>query len=704
MKSTEGEQYWRGWKTFCSEDELPEEAKKKWLKDLRKSIPIIIQWDDATIKHTIDILQREFSEYMSKDSRTEFYSFFNNYLNGVPESLDDVYKVIEETTGPIKRVRKPSGKVRKKDTMSGIIEKLERLTIFDDHELLLENHSIYTNYSIWDIIFKSEKPKTEMKRILRRIKKIKTVLARRTVKLFEADIKAIENLKYSDDYQMTKKLSFHQKFVAVKIRNNPGWLDASKTGSGKTLAALTGLAQSKFKRIIVICPNNIVDQWGAFINASYPDSDIVLKNDVLNHSPSSRRTFYVLNYEKISLGLEENKRGTVSNDYTRIIKKFNPDAIIMDEVHNVKQRGSDKTKRRKNLEHTMKAVRRKNPECKMILTSATIVPNSLDEARSILDLLNNRDNSSLSRRGTFQAAAYLHVELLKYMTRFMKKYKHAKKIITIDIPNHSLHLDKPGRKEEIEGNGKVPGWTWLDFEREAIVAKIPYIKKLLGINKNNTGHATIPKNKKVIIFTKYVTGIVDEIQRQLESKGTKCALFTGSDKTGITGQELGKFFESEYRVLIASSPVAEGLDSLQGKCSHIIVAGYPWTNTELEQVIGRLDRTGQKNTVKVYQLNATLSGYEYDKRLKTNRLSRKRTIAKCAIDGEYESKILQLPRRLMRSQMIEKMIESDLERRINLAIGQSPLKLHELKLHRKHDRMKTKVRQAEAKKKHKESK
>ena len=57
-----------------------------------------------------------------------------------------------------------------------------------------------------------------------------------------------------------------------------------------------------------------------------------------------------------------------------------------------------------------------------------------------------------------------------------------------------------------------------------------------------------------------------------------------------------------------------------------------------------------------------------------------------------------------RSQMIEKMIESDLERRINLAIGQSPLKLHELKLHRKHDRMKTKVRQAEAKKKHEESK
>ena len=58
----------------------------------------------------------------------------------------------------------------------------------------------------------------------------------------------------------------------------------------------------------------------------------------------------------------------------------------------------------------------------------------------------------------------------------------------------------------------------------------------------------------------------------------------------------------------------------------------------------------------------------------------------------------------MRSQMIEKMIESDLERRINLAIGQSPLKLHELKLQRKLDRMQTKVRQAEAKKKHKESK
>ena len=42
LKSTEGEQYWRGWKAFCSEDALSEEAKMKWLKDLRKSIPIII--------------------------------------------------------------------------------------------------------------------------------------------------------------------------------------------------------------------------------------------------------------------------------------------------------------------------------------------------------------------------------------------------------------------------------------------------------------------------------------------------------------------------------------------------------------------------------------------------------------------------------------------------------------------------------------
>ena len=92
---------------------------------------------------------------------------------------------------------------------------------------------------------------------------------------------------------------------------------------------------------------------------------------------------------------------------------------------------------------------------------------------------------------------------------------------------------------------------------------------------------------QTIIYTEYITDIIEKLIVAVKQAGYSYSLFTGEMKA------LHRFKDGKAQVLIASRPVAVGVDELQYDCNRLIFNTLPWTHAQYEQLIGRLDRIGQ---------------------------------------------------------------------------------------------------------------
>ena len=82
-----------------------------------------------------------------------------------------------------------------------------------------------------------------------------------------------------------------------------------------------------------------------------------------------------------------------------------------------------------------------------------------------------------------------------------------------------------------------------------------------------------------------------------------------------------------------------GVDGLQAVCCSAVFFQLPWTSTEFEQAIGRLDRDGTEfESIKIYLPMTDIhlpNGERWSWcRSKFDRIQSKRDIAKAAVDGE----------------------------------------------------------------------
>ena len=88
-------------------------------------------------------------------------------------------------------------------------------------------------------------------------------------------------------------------------------------------------------------------------------------------------------------------------------------------------------------------------------------------------------------------------------------------------------------------------------------------------------------------------------------------------------------------MLIASTAVAEGIDKIQYHCNNVWFVGHGWTSTERQQVIGRIYRTGQKKSVSIINFVAKINDYNYDQRVKIDRIDTKQMYHDMIVNGEY---------------------------------------------------------------------
>ena len=623
------EQYWKGWEKCCdwTEKDFVFELKES----LKKNFEMYQYFSTAKLVYTF---MEMIKHGRHRNFNAEIIQRFVREFKDAPD-LPAGIKLVDDIVGTIKHAKDgkimttmlakpPAPKGKRKITDQTITPKLlvtnvPHLSWNEKNSALWNAHVDWTVKGIWQTLFE-ELDRTKKIDELRAVKWTEPIQLEIVGRFFD-ELEFKENIAshypsdftslVKDNYGVTHNLTWHQQVIGYYATRS-GLLDIGDTGVGKTAAALTAVALNNTMRNLIICPKSLIvnNQWRNFIRNMFKDAVIFEQKDALKKDfklPRGKRVFYLLSYQTASR----------SSGRTVLRKLQDIDYLILDEGQRVKIRDEDKLSRcRARIENMLTKIR-KVRKINVLMLTATPVVNTVHEAKSLLQLITGEKFKDVSNFNSIYNLVKMHVKLTEFSIRYSKVYP-------VDISSKdiccSANLQLAPHRRLLTDIG------FLGMDQIALVeAKMPKI--IEEINRT-------PANEKIILFTKYVTGMVDVMAEELERNNISYTFFTGTRKEGLD-EGLGAEFFNGSRVLIASSAVAEGIDKIQDHCNNVWFVGHGWTSTERQQVIGRVYRTGQRKPVSIVNFVAKINDYDYDQRVKIDRIDTKQMYHDMIVNGEY---------------------------------------------------------------------
>lgn len=67
-----------------------------------------------------------------------------------------------------------------------------------------------------------------------------------------------------------------QKYVAYKVKTASLFGNFSGTGAGKTLSAILASRVVNSRMILIVCPNDVADQWKTHIKQAFPEDSTIV--------------------------------------------------------------------------------------------------------------------------------------------------------------------------------------------------------------------------------------------------------------------------------------------------------------------------------------------------------------------------------------------------------------------------------------------
>ncbi len=356
-----------------------------------------------------------------------------------------------------------------------------------------------------------------------------------------------------------------------------------------------------------------MEGWSNAIKATFPDSVVYTKTFDVPTEKVGNPVYLVFNYESFQQEDSEYRTRALI-DRTRI------DFVVIDEIHQSKQRRAENLSRRKKvIGGLLSAATEKNPDLYVLGMSATPVINNLFEGKSLLELISGIEYSDLKVNPNLANCMRLYQKLVTGGIRWMPRYEQVlnEELIDVDCSDHVDDIRHLGVKNSM-----------LDLEAVLTRAKLPVIIENI--------------RPKTLIYTHYVQGIAETLREAVADKGWKVGMYTGEEKAGLKD-----FIEGDLDVLIASSAVGTGVDGLQRVCNRMIINSLPWTHAEYEQLRGRVYRQGQKQKrveIIIPLTYADVGGQEWSWcRSRWNRILFKKSIADAAVDGVVPEGHLRTP-------------------------------------------------------------
>lgn len=412
-----------------------------------------------------------------------------------------------------------------------------------------------------------------------------------------------------------------QSLIAYKVFKDSRVLNLSGTGTGKTLSAILASRVIGAQMTVISCPNATVGGWSRTILNAFPNSDVCEKTWQPVWSDKLVPRYLVLNHELFQNRNESHLKHFIQ---TNMI-----DFVVIDELHQVKQRDEGfESQRRRLLNGLITDVPENRPKPRVLGMSATPIINNLQEGKSLIELVSSLEHNDIGTAVNIQNCMKLYQKFTTMGFRMMPRYRsdRAPQIHPIDCTPYIQNLLELGHKPHPQ-----------QVEAVLVRARWPIIKRYL--------------KPKTVVFTDYVKDIIPYLVEVIRQTGLSVGVYTGDEKLATEigyADMLDQFMRGDLDVLLASiKTVGTGVDGLQFVCNNVIFATLPWTATDYEQAVGRFDREGFKfNTLDIH-IPKTYSvlgdGQEWSWcEAKLGRIENKRDIARAAVDGEIPDTSSQL--------------------------------------------------------------
>ena len=442
---------------------------------------------------------------------------------------------------------------------------------------------------------------------------------------FLNEYQEVSKLKPPQDYIFKYQPNLMQKLVTYRMKNEKLYGNWSGTGAGKTLSSIFCGRYIGLKNTIIICNNSTISGWVNSIQEYFSNSEVYTKTQ-LNHSDVKPSKYNVIN--KYDITLSQNRFNYLVLNYetfqledgefivSELLKNNSIDYIILDEVQNVKQRSEKEESSRRNVVNKLIIhSKNENPNLHLMVMSATPVINNLVEPKKLIELISGEVHDELETKSSISNGIEMYKSLTRYGIRYKPKYG-------IFVNEKLIQSNGDDLMDELK---KVPKGSPIGFEKVLIQKKLESVSKFI--------------KKGTLIYTHYVTDLVNEIAEFVSNEGFTYGFYIGEDKEGLR-----RFKNQEIDVLIGSSPIGTGVDGIQYVCDTLIPLILPWTSSEYEQLLGRINRQGSKfEKVNVYipQIVVSLGEKEWswDKR-RYNIIKYKSTLADLSMDGIIPKELL----------------------------------------------------------------
>ena len=433
--------------------------------------------------------------------------------------------------------------------------------------------------------------------------------------------KTLENLHGYFEFEKAMNngyLSWHQTIRIKELIDSGRILVADDTSTGKTLVGIgSKLALDKWykkrNKAIVIVPNTAkISTWSPESIDDYcrkmgykPQNTVHINHPYDLRKINDNTDFILINYEKFS-----RYRKPEQNAYLKELNDLDFDLLIMDECHNVKNSGANRTRNVKTLIEKSKGKR-------LLLLSATPIPNRLKDIGMVLYMLDPEKYPD--------SASYIYRTDPEAVSRMLSNLKWFR-ITKNDLKDEFGFVDPPKERlvqvELNEGQSHVYLEVWKDCLTQS--DKLVKLRKILfdpNLVSKLTNGSQIPSAKyekldellkdkmgrgeKVVVHSTLRTGIIDPlVQKYAEFGAVKIdgTVISLDDRV-----EISKKFKSStnHNILFMTSVAEEGIDLSTGNvpCS-LIRMEPPFTPREFDQTLGRIYRKGQEASVEAYTLIA----------------------------------------------------------------------------------------------------
>jgi SWI/SNF-related matrix-associated actin-dependent regulator 1 of chromatin subfamily A len=427
----------------------------------------------------------------------------------------------------------------------------------------------------------------------------------------EVDIE-IDFEKYTKLDKRGWKAFKHQEEGIKFLMKNKKCILADDMGLGKTYQSIVAALESGSERVLIICPSSLKINWKREVE-NFCDSEEV---SIISGNYWNPSRFTIVNYDilKNFHTVEEKNKTYEDWELRREIAEFNPDLLILDEAHYIKNHKSKRGAILKDLS--------KNFNCDRVwlLTGTPIANRPMDyyNLLSIIDspVTNNWvnyaktycDGKRFRKGGKFVWVTKGASNLDELASKTKRTILRRKKENVLDLPEKlvtPVYLELQNeqgyksvwedylRKRKLEGKKGNPAKDLVEMTllRSFIAMEtVPYtIEKV---------EEALELDKKVIIFCNFN----DEMDSFLRHFGNKAVSVRG----GMTDKQkqisVDRFQEDDSCKVFVGQIKAAGVGLTLTKAEIVIMNSLDWVPGNHEQAEDRAYRIGQKETVNIYYM------------------------------------------------------------------------------------------------------